>query len=390
MTTLQSIAAANNWNLRVNENFASSAPAALYGVDPSATTGLTLAYLGGQFNGVTVANGTITLTASATNYVVANLSTGVVSVATTTTNWLATTTYLQLYQAVAGASTVTALTDMRQAIGAAGSGSGGMANPMTTTGDMIYSSPGSNPVRLGIGSNGQVMTLASGLPTWAAAPSGGFTGGTLASALNEAPTVTIASSATPAIGAAAGNTISLTGTTTVTGFDAIAAGAFRRVIFAGALVLTHNATSLILPTAASLTTAAGDVAEFLSLGAGNWRCTSYSKVNGTALAGSAAGLTWNAQTASYTLAIGDANNGVEQLVAAANNLTIPLNATVAFPVGTSVLVYQAGAGLTTIVATAGVTVVKRGSSLAMGGQYALATLVKRATDTWILSGDIAP
>ena len=47
----------------------------------------------------------------------------------------------------------------------------GMTNPMTTTGDMIYSSPGSTPVRLGIGSTGNVLTVAGGVPSWAA-PSG--------------------------------------------------------------------------------------------------------------------------------------------------------------------------------------------------------------------------
>jgi hypothetical protein len=48
----------------------------------------------------------------------------------------------------------------------------GMTNPMTTTGDIIYSSPGSTPVRLGIGSTGNVLTVASGVPSWAA-PAGG-------------------------------------------------------------------------------------------------------------------------------------------------------------------------------------------------------------------------
>ena len=50
----------------------------------------------------------------------------------------------------------------------------GMTNPMTTTGDTIYSSSGSTPARLGIGSTGNVLTVAGGVPTWAA-PSGGAT-----------------------------------------------------------------------------------------------------------------------------------------------------------------------------------------------------------------------
>lgn len=48
----------------------------------------------------------------------------------------------------------------------------GMTNPMTTTGDTIYSSSGSTPARLGIGSTGQVLTVAGGVPTWAS-PAGG-------------------------------------------------------------------------------------------------------------------------------------------------------------------------------------------------------------------------
>ena len=44
---------------------------------------------------------------------------------------------------------------------------------MTTTGDTIYSSSGSTPARLGIGSTGQVLTVAGGVPSWATPASGG-------------------------------------------------------------------------------------------------------------------------------------------------------------------------------------------------------------------------
>jgi hypothetical protein len=44
--------------------------------------------------------------------------------------------------------------------------SSGMTNPMTTTGDTIYSSSGTTPARLGIGTTGQVLTVAAGLPSW--------------------------------------------------------------------------------------------------------------------------------------------------------------------------------------------------------------------------------
>ena len=51
----------------------------------------------------------------------------------------------------------------------------GMTNPMTTTGDTIYASSGSTPARLGIGSTGQVMTVAGGIPSWATPTSGAYT-----------------------------------------------------------------------------------------------------------------------------------------------------------------------------------------------------------------------
>jgi hypothetical protein len=49
----------------------------------------------------------------------------------------------------------------------------GMTNPMTTTGDMVYSSSGSTPARLGIGSTAQVLTVAGGIPSWATPAGGG-------------------------------------------------------------------------------------------------------------------------------------------------------------------------------------------------------------------------
>jgi hypothetical protein len=74
-------------------------------------------------------------------------------------------------------------------------------------------------------------------------------------------------------GVVAGDYITISGTTTITSFGTIAAGIERTLVFSGALILTHNATSLILPTGANITTVAGDVFTFRSEGSGNWRCT---------------------------------------------------------------------------------------------------------------------
>jgi hypothetical protein len=92
-------------------------------------------------------------------------------------------------------------------------------------------------------------------------------------------------------------------------------------------------------------------------------------------------------SASYTLLLTDAGKVVEMTSASANNLTIPLNSSVAFAIGTSIFVVQAGAGQTTIVATAGVTV-NSYVGLKLIGQWAGCTLIKRATNTWVAVGGL--
>lgn len=104
--------------------------------------------------------------------------------------------------------------------------------------------------------------------------------------------------------------------------------------------------------------------------------------------GKLADVSTNAQTASYTLVLADKNKVVEMGVASANNLTVPLNSSVAFPVGSQINILQTGAGQTTIVATGGVTI-NATPGLKMRAQWSYATLIKRATDTWVLVGDIS-
>jgi hypothetical protein len=97
---------------------------------------------------------------------------------------------------------------------------------------------------------------------------------------------------------------------------------------------------------------------------------------------------FNRKTASYTLVLSDQNDIIEMNVATANNLTVPLNSTVAFPTGTEIAITQYGAGKTTIVATGGVTIRSAGGLLSISAQYAMATLVKVATNEWYLIGSL--
>ena len=97
----------------------------------------------------------------------------------------------------------------------------------------------------------------------------------------------------------------------------------------------------------------------------------------------------NRNTSNYTLVIGDANKLVEMNLAGANTLTVPPNSSVAFSVGTQILLAQYGAGQTTVTAGAGVTIRSGGGAIKLAQQYAGATLIKIATDEWYLFGSIA-
>jgi hypothetical protein len=96
----------------------------------------------------------------------------------------------------------------------------------------------------------------------------------------------------------------------------------------------------------------------------------------------------NAQTGtSYTLVLADAFKLVTMANASANTLTVPLNSSVAFPAGTRIDVGQDGTGKTTIAAAAGVTI-RTPETLNLRKQWAKATLIKRATDTWDIEGNL--
>jgi hypothetical protein len=99
-------------------------------------------------------------------------------------------------------------------------------------------------------------------------------------------------------------------------------------------------------------------------------------------------LTLNAQTGTtYTLALTDSAKFVTLNNSSAITLTVPTNASVAFPVGTQVNIVQLGAGQVTVSTSA--TLRGYGSRYKLIGQYAAATLIKIATDEWVIVGNTA-
>lgn len=95
----------------------------------------------------------------------------------------------------------------------------------------------------------------------------------------------------------------------------------------------------------------------------------------------------NTKTSSYTLTASDAGTLVIMNVGSANSLTVPLNSSVPFALGTQVPILQLGTGQTSVVAAGGVTI-RFTPGLKLRTQYSAAALIKIDTDVWILSGDI--
>jgi hypothetical protein len=101
------------------------------------------------------------------------------------------------------------------------------------------------------------------------------------------------------------------------------------------------------------------------------------------------GVIINTVTTSYVLVLADAGKLVRTNSATANNLTVPPNSSVAFPIGTIVNFTQLNTGLTTVVPGSGVTILSRNNLLNSAGRYAGWTLTKTDTNEWSLVGDLA-
>jgi hypothetical protein len=128
-----------------------------------------------------------------------------------------------------------------------------------------------------------------------------LTGGTLTGPINWAAMATIASAAFTDLSSVTSNYVNVTGTTAITGLGTAASGASRWLRFSGVLTLTHNASTLINLGAANITTAAGDLAFFVSEGSGNWRMMDYQRADASPIAGFATAAQISANVANKVL-----------------------------------------------------------------------------------------
>lgn len=93
-----------------------------------------------------------------------------------------------------------------------------------------------------------------------------------------------------------------------------------------------------------------------------------------------------ATATTYTLGLTDKSRILYCTNTAALTITIPLNSSVAFPTGSTIDIVQAAAGQITVAGASGVTLNSRGTAYKTSGQWAVVTIVKTGTDTWLMFG----
>ncbi len=96
----------------------------------------------------------------------------------------------------------------------------------------------------------------------------------------------------------------------------------------------------------------------------------------------------SSKTANYTLNISDANTIIPLSSSSATTITVPTDASVAFDVGTQVMIVQAGAGQVTVAAaTPATTSVNGANGLKTSAQYSIISLIKTSANNWVVGGD---
>jgi hypothetical protein len=195
---------------------------------------------------------------------------------------------------------------------------------------------------------------------------------------------TVASASTCDIGAAPTDKVAISGTTTITSFGTVP-NVLRFVRFTGALTLTQDAVSLILPGGANIATAAGDACIALSDTSGNWRVLHFWQGASSPIAA----IPQVSKSTAYTTVLADAGKHIYHPSSDNNarTFTIDSNANVAYPLGTAITFVNEINTVTIAITSDTLTLQGAGStgsrSLAANG---MATALKVAPTKWVISG----
>lgn len=188
------------------------------------------------------------------------------------------------------------------------------------------------------------------------------------------------------------------GTITINSFGNARMGAVKKLRFSGVLVLTYNATSLILPALANITTAANDCIEVMSLGSGNWIVTKYTRASGLPLVGTITSGTVIATTSGTTHDFTGIPATARKIILALSNISTSASSAFLIQIGDSGGIENTGyvseavhvSGVATVVVSDSsgfvVNLVLLGTDFSSGN--VILSLVDPATNTWSASGNI--
>jgi sporulation protein YlmC with PRC-barrel domain len=114
------------------------------------------------------------------------------------------------------------------------------------------------------------------------------------------------------------------------------------------------------------------------------------KSNAAIELGKLADATIDEKSASYTLVLTDKNKFIKMSVTStANTVTVPTNASVAFPIGSQIHIIQYGSGKTQVIPVSGTVILYATPGNFLRAQYSSATLLKCDTNIWMLMGDLS-
>ena len=153
----------------------------------------------------------------------------------------------------------------------------------------------------------------------------------------------------------------------------------------------HSGALIALETKLGLTDSNASANTMLvGSGASTTSWTASPTVTGTFTAGVAVGqaVDLDRKTADYTLALTDAGKVIEINSGSSENVTIPPNSSVAFPIGTQIVIVRLGAGAVTIVEGSGVTTRSDGDKNKIKSQYSSCVLIKHETNEWYILGNL--
>lgn len=248
----------------------------------------------------------------------------------------------------------------RTALGVEAAGTSIPKSTVDAAGDLLVGTADNTVGRLAKGTDGQVLKMSAGAVAWGAddAGSGAVPSGT------------------------DGQILGYVGTTpTALDVDDAVTAADIPFVPAGGIAATNVQTAIEEAKTDSATAASS------ALTTHEADTTSVHGITNTALLALKPTLT--TKTADYTFALADAWNKVYLSGATGRAFTVPPNASVAFAVGDEIEVGELGAGVLTITAGVGVTVETRADkTLVLDGAGSVATLLKTATNTWLLTGEL--